>query len=279
MVRTEKGFPLKLEDSGIREVNWKNAFCATAAGGFSHFFIDQFYHWEKEMMLWPSLAFTQDEMLAWSGNLYHVMDPLMVIGEAIVVVVILLSFYYFRKGYKETIEVFLIATALSLIFMIFVSTAIYGGEREYAVIVGSTFYTLIPLGLLFYAARDILDHPRTIPDKPTIQRKKLLNIVATISLLLGLFMTLYALLAIFMSETIVDLIGGLAVATPQQIQGLGYYYGIIAIIQLVGSIGLYFKIKICRYLVIASSLYFLIFGFPIAIAFFLCEKDVKELFG
>ncbi|MHA1805012.1 MAG: hypothetical protein ACTSU4_10880 [Promethearchaeota archaeon] len=279
MQKSEEGwFPLTLVDNGIRDVNWKNAYLATAAGGFSHFFIDQFYHWEREMTLWPTLIFTHNEMLGWSGLAYHTMNPIMVIGEAIVVIVILLSLYTFREGTKETIKVFLVATALSLLLMILISTEIYGGEREYAVIVGSTFYTLIPLGLLFYAARDILDHPRTTPDEPKINRKTLLNIVALISLLLGIFMTMYALLVIFMADTIVSLIGGLAVATPAQIQGLGYYYGTIAIILLVGSIGLFFKNKTCRYLVIMTSLYFLIFGFPIAIAFFLCEKEVKKLF-
>ena len=278
LVRSEKGFPLKFEDNEIREINWKNAFCAVVAGNFSHFYIDQFYHWETEMTLWPGLNITHNEMLAWSGSLYHVMDPLMVIGETIVVIIILLSLYFFKKGYKETIKVFLITTVLSIVLMVFVSTAINGGEREYAVIVQSTVYTLIPLGLLFYAARDVLDHPRTIPDKPKFNRNMLLKIVAAVSLLIGILFTLYGLLAITMAETLVSLIGGLVVATPDQIRVLGYYYGTIAIILVIGSIGLFFKIKICRYLVIATCSYFLILGFPLAIAFFLCEKDVKALF-
>lgn len=278
LVRSEKAFPLKLEDGGIREINWKNAYCATAAGGISHFFIDQFFHWEKTMLIWPGITITHDQMLAWSGPLYHVMDPIMVIGEAIVVIVILLSLYFFKQGWKETFKMFLIATVLSIFLMIFMSTAVYGGEREYSVIVYGTVYVLIPFFLLFYAARDMLDHPITTPEVPKVNRKTLLNVVAIISLLLGLFMTLYAFIAISMADMIVSLIGGLAVATPSQIQGLGIYYGTIALILLVGSIGLFFKIKICRYLVIAASLYFIIFGFPIAIAFFLCEKDVKTLF-
>jgi hypothetical protein len=60
---------------------------------------------------------------------------------------------------------------------------------------------------------------------------------------------------------------------------IGIIYGIAALILLICSIGLFFKINFCRYLVIATSLYFFIFGFPLAIALFLCEKDIKEMFG
>jgi len=56
------------------------------------------------------------------------------------------------------------------------------------------------------------------------------------------------------------------------------FFGVIALIMLIGSVGLFFKIQVFRYLVIVTSLYFILFGFPIAIALFLCEKDVKVMF-
>ncbi|MHA1688196.1 MAG: hypothetical protein ACTSYC_04635 [Promethearchaeota archaeon] len=41
------------------------------------------------MTLWQTLIFTYNEMLGWSGLAHHTMNPIMIIGEAIVVVVIL----------------------------------------------------------------------------------------------------------------------------------------------------------------------------------------------
>jgi len=59
---------------------------------------------------------------------------------------------------------------------------------------------------------------------------------------------------------------------------LGFYYATIALMLLIGSVGLFFKNNFCRYLAIAASLYFFILGFTLAIILFLCEKDVKAMF-
>ena len=137
--------------------------------------------------------------------------------------------------------------------------------------------------LLFYAARDILDNPNKVPDTPKIERKKLLKIVASLSLLLGIIMLLYGIVAITMADMLVDLISMANItaypSSSAEIQGLGIYYGLIALVLVIGSIGLFFKSKICRYLAIFGSAYFIIFGFPIAITFFLNEKEVKEMFN
>ncbi|MFW9898669.1 MAG: hypothetical protein ACFFDO_05355 [Candidatus Thorarchaeota archaeon] len=279
----KKLFPLKFVDEGIREVNWKNSYCITVAGGISHFFIDQFYHFEKEMQLWPGINIHHDEMLAWGGVAYHTVTPLIIIGEMIVVTTILLSLYYFRKGHKETFIVLILVTLISIALMIFISTDVYGGEREFGVIVHSIVYVLIPLFLLMYAARDVKDNPREIPDTPKISRKSLLNIVALISIGISIFFIVYAYFAISKSETIASLIGENPTQSTSEIATsvviIGYVFFIVSVILFFSSIGLFFKINICRYIVIAICCYLLIFGFPLAIALFLCEKDVKALFG
>jgi len=278
LIRVERKFPLTLEDCGIREVSWKNAYCATASGGISHFFIDQFYHWSKSMEILPGIRISHDEMLEWSGEAYHVLSPLMIIGFIIVVATILLSLYFFKEGYKETFKLFLISTSLSFIFFA-ISTEVYGGEREWGVLVHSLVYVLIPLFLLFYAARDVEEHPRETPDKPKIDRETLLNIVAIISIVVAVFFMLYASLAIFISDTVASLYGDNSPDTVFAIEMFGYFFGTGAVILLIGSVGLFFKINFCRYLAIVAALLFLIFGFPLAIAFFLNEKDVRALFN
>ncbi|UYP45009.1 hypothetical protein NEF87_001294 [Candidatus Lokiarchaeum ossiferum] len=277
MERSSKGFPLTIMDEGIKEISWKNAFCASAAGGISHFFIDQMFHRELEMHVFPGIDLQLQDIMEWSGDLYHTMNPIMVIGEAIVVGMIIFSLFYLRKGYKETFIVFGIGTVLSIVLML-ISTEIYGGEREYAVIFCCVIYFLIPMFLLFYAARDVLDHPveAAIPSK--MPAKTRLNIISSISLLLGVIMLAYGVVALTMSDVLVDLIGDSMDVTGTQLEILGIYYGSISLILVIGSIGLFFKNRICRYMVIFSSTYFLIFAFPLGIAFFLFEKDVKALF-
>ncbi|MFX0187804.1 MAG: hypothetical protein ACFE8A_08715 [Candidatus Hodarchaeota archaeon] len=279
----KKFFPLKFIDEGIREVNWKNAYYITAAGGISHFFIDQFFHWEKEMWIWPGISIHHDQMLAWSGTAYHVVTPLMIIGDIIVVTTLLLSLYFLRKGVKQTFMLLLIASGLLVFLMLIISTSILMGEREYAVIVFAVVYILIPLSLLMYVARDVRDNPNKIPDEPKINRKSLLYIVATITMALALFFILYAFLAISNSKYIASMIGENPTQSTDEIATsvviIGYFFLIVSVILFISSIGLFFKINICRYIVIVICCYFLIFGFPLAIALFLCEKDVKALFG
>ncbi len=275
-------FPLKFQDDGISEINWKNSYCVTVAGGISHFFIDQFYHWEKEMYLFPGVSISHDEMLSWSGTAYHNFVPLMILGDIIVVSMILLSLYYFRKGYKETFKFLIIAAGISIFLMVFVSTAVFSGEREYGVMVHSLVYVLIPFFLLMYAARDVRDNPIETPDVPKIKRKTLLNIVAVISILVSLFFILYAYMAITSAKTIAVLLagdGGDVNAAIATVTFFGYFFLITSVILLISSIGLFLKIKVCRYIVIAICSYFFIFVFPFAITLFLCEEDVKAMFN
>ncbi len=287
--KSEKGLHLKFEDGGIREVKWRNAYLLTVAGGMSHFFIDQFFHFEQQMEIWPSVTITYDQMLGWGGSVYHFYDPLMVIGEIIVVVTLLLGLWYLGKGAKDTAKVFAIVSAVSFGIMLLGAlgiddlTRVFGGERELAVFCFGAVYILVPLMFLMFVARNVLDHPVQTPDQPKFPREQHLKKVALIGTILGGFFVLYGVLAISISDTLAGIIESMTGGTPnpstaQAVVFLGYYYGSIAAVLLVGSIGLFFRSRICRYLAIAGALYFSILGFPLAIALFLCEKDVKALF-
>jgi len=286
LVRSEKGFPLKFEDSGIREINWKNAYCIVVGGGFSHFFIDHFFHDTLEMFFWSSrISFwgefqpLHSDILNWTWIDQHTLSGLYLIGDVVVVVTLLLAFYFLRKGYKDTFWLFLISTALSLVLMFSLTPLVYYGEREFAVMFVMALYAFLPLMLLMYSARNVRDHPRETPDIPKIKRKTALKVVSIVSLVFAIFILLYALLAILFA----DVVAALYTDTPTPddmvaISILGYFYFTIASVLLIGSIGTLFKVNFCRYMAIAASCYFIVFGFPIAIAFFLCEKDVKAMF-
>ncbi|MEE9376816.1 MAG: hypothetical protein V3V33_02130 [Candidatus Lokiarchaeia archaeon] len=282
IVRSDKGFPLKFEDGGISEVSWKNAFCLVMAGSLSHFFIDQFFHPYLEMELLSSAYFNIKIPLTFfydlSGDMLHTISPLMFIGDVIVITTLILSIYFLRKGYKDTAKLFLIATVLAILSMLLISPLTFFGEKEYAVMIHMGLYIFAPLFLLMYVARDIEDHPIETPDEPKIARKKLHTIVAALSSFFAIFMTLYASIALFMPDFIAEMFGDTSVETVNSIMIFGFIFFVIALIMLIGSVGLFFKVQICRYLTIATSLHFILFGFPFAIALFLCEKDVKAMF-
>lgn len=272
----EKPIQFSIKDTHIKEISWKNAYCAVVAGGISHFFIDQFWHWEQEMTLLPNLKLHIDDMLNWSGLAYHTMNPIMVLGELLVVLMLLASPFMFRKGWKESLSVYFIGSIIALILMLAVSTEVFGGERENAGMFSTFIYFFIPLGLLFYAARDINEHPISELKQSKLSYSTRYYLVVGISVILALIMLAYASVAIFMTETIVELVGGESVASAEQLQGLAYYYGAFALILFVGSIGLLFKWKIGRYLVMIGASYYIIFGFPIGITGFMLEEDTKQ---
>jgi hypothetical protein len=283
LVRTNKRFPLKFEDSGISEVNWKNAFCLVMAGSLSHFFIDQFFHPTLVMELWTSAYFDiqipHTAMLDWTDPaLHHIISPLILIGDIIVLVTLILSIYFFKKGHKDTAKLFLIATGLSLLSLLLISPSTFFGEKEYAVMIQIGLYIFTPLFLLTYVARDVQDHPIETPNEQKIERKRLLLIVTAISTFFAVFLVLYASIAVFLPDFIGELYNDVSSETLTSITIFGTVYFVIALVLLIGSIGLFFKFQICRYIVIATTTYFMIFGFPIAIALFLCEKDIKPLF-
>ncbi|MHA1256182.1 MAG: hypothetical protein ACTSPS_11345 [Promethearchaeota archaeon] len=59
---------------------------------------------------------------------------------------------------------------------------------------------------------------------------------------------------------------------------IGYIYLTMAVILLIASLGLFFKINICRQIAMFICTYFFIFVFPFAITLFLSENDVKAMF-
>ena len=280
--RSEGTFPLKFVDDGISEVNYKNSYCITAAGGISHFFIDQFYHWETEMHVWEGIDITHDQMLAWGGSAYHYITPLIILGDIVIVGIIILSLYFFMRGSKDTFKFLLGSTAVVVLLMLFVSTSVFWAEREFGAIVHSFVYVLIPLFLLMYAARDVKDNPITTPDVAKINRKTLLKIVAIISILFSLFMALYAYFAIsyasYLAELIIEGFGGSVTEMTVTVTIIGYVFLTMAVILLIASFGLFLKINICRQIAMVICTYFFVFVFPFAITLFLSENDVKAMF-
>ena len=282
LIKSErKFFPLKVEDDGIREVNWKNSYLITVAGGFSHLFIDHLFYSPLTMVLWPGIGITQMELITLWGTDAFEINIFYIIGTIILVSIILLSLFCFRSGYKATAELFLIAIGLT-VGIVFLSQALIGSTKELGVLLFCAVYFLLPLFFLMYAARDVQDNPNEISSETKISKKTHLTIAILISILMTLYLILYAFIVIETASTIgaqyYELFGGDVAEMRKSIAIIGYINLIISVTLLIGLIGLFFKSNICRYIVIAISCYFFTLVFPLAIALFLCQNDVKALF-
>ena len=281
LVKTGK-YKLNWQDDGIREVKWLNSYCLTAAGGISHFFIDQFYHFHKSMMIWPGVSISHDEMLAWGGEAYHVFTALSLIGYAVTLIAIVLSYYTMKKGFKQTTKLFILITALIWVFILTLGGETFSGERELGVSVHTIVYVLIPLFLIFYAARDIKVNPNTTPDVPKFNRNSLITVVALISILIGAAFLAVSLWAIISPNTFLVLVGKLLGKDPNE------YISILIILVaiflplssflIIGAIGLIKRVQFCRVIVIIIYTGLIILAFPFAVVLLLNEKDVKEQF-
>ena len=282
--KTKSGKWFEWEDEGIREVNWKNAYCLTVAGGISHFFIDQFYHFGESMFLWPDVTVSHTQLLELGDpNIYHVFTALSLIGYIITLVLIIFSYYTMRKGYKETFIMFLLASVLTMVLIFTAGIETFSGEREPGVIIHTFIYVLTPMFLLFYAARDIDVNPNKTPDVPKVSRTLILKIIGIFTILFALVFLVVALIGLFSPDIIISILASamgqsrandIALSIPL----FATIILLIAILLLLGGIGLFLKNNYSRLLVISIFSILIILAFPFAIVLFLNEKEVKEMF-
>ncbi|MFO8018361.1 MAG: hypothetical protein R6U96_06975 [Promethearchaeia archaeon] len=281
--KTGSKFGLRFVDEEIREVNWKNSYFLCVSGGILHKFIDQFYHWDRNITFWPGLSLQHEDLLSWGGDAYHVLDPLILIGYAIVILSIVISFYCLKKGFRETFKLFIGITSLSLIVIFTIGVEAFLGEREVGVIFHSILYVLIPLSLLLYAAKDVKDNPNKESEVPKIERGLLLKIVAFISILFALILILISTIALVQTDIIASPLAsklGEEIADIRfTIRFLGSTILFISGTLVIASIGLLFKSNICRKIAIVINIIFWMLAFPVAISLFLSENNVKALFN
>lgn len=270
-------------DDEIREVNWKNSYFLCISGGILHKFIDQFYHWDRNVTFWPGLSLNHEDFLSWGGEAYHVLDPLILIGYIIVILSIVASFYCLKKGFKETFKLFIVITSLSLIVIFTIGVEAFLGEREVGVIFHSILYMLIPFFLLLYTAKDVRDNPNKKVDVPKIKRPLLLKIVAFISIGVALILMAISITSLVQTDIIAfpvaDKLGKSLADTRFTIRFLGFTILFLSGTLLIASIGLFFKNNICRKIAIIINVGLWILAFPVAISLFLSENNVKALFN
>jgi hypothetical protein len=263
-----------LVDEGKREINWKNAFYATVAGGIMHRMIDFLFHPGHQIGLtpFPGIDLSLDDMNAWTttGDL----SPWIVLDMALIVLAIVGALYAMRDGFKKAIiflgiiaGVFGLAAAASVL-------EVTGGENDLSVFLFTGLFALAPLLLIGHADRETQDHPITQPARVRLPRRVIVPLLLV--LLTGVIVVFFAagIAAAFYTSWFEALIeysfGG-----PAGTQAVGVMFIVLTAIGLAGCIGSFFHARWGRTIIIVVSTLTWYLVIPFGVALVLSEKDVK----
>ena len=276
-------------DDGRREVSWRNSYLLCVGGATFHLLIDSLFHggytgfgiFPPEIQDWfqssfgitltnPNLA----DINSWFTSTYGYPETLIIVGFVAMIAASLFIIYYLKRELKVVV-IFLFA----LIAFIFLSQILLGwntfDEREFAATFYGLFFIFLPLMGFAYVMYDVNKNPRK-PSEPLMSAEWILRVTAIIALVLAGGFLFLGLSPYFAPSIVVSLIGSFL--TAGEIAIIGPIVAGIAGIGLVGAIGLFFKIKVCRYITIFISILLWFFVFPLAIALSLGRSDVKVMF-
>lgn len=264
-------------DDGKREVNWKNAFYATVAGGITHRMIDFLFHPGHHMGLtpFPGIDLSLEEMNNWTSTTG--LSPWIVLDMALIVFSIVGTWYAIRDGFKSAI------IFLGIIVMAFGIAAIASllevesGENDLSVFLYAGLFNLAPLLLIGHADRETQAHPFTTLAHPRFSRK----------IIVPLFLVLFtAVICIFFAagiaatfftgwfENLIDYsFGG-----PTGTQIVGGIFIVLTGIGLAGCIGAFFHAPWGRSIIMVISTLTWYLVIPFGVALLLSEKEVKGWF-
>ncbi|MHA1267629.1 MAG: hypothetical protein ACTSRS_20500 [Candidatus Helarchaeota archaeon] len=266
---------LTFQDDGVREVSWKNAYLLAISGGMLHTLADAMFRNNlKIKFLEGFFEPTLFQIHDWGKEFGLGMEEFFIIGYIIMIAVSFLTIYILRKRFKDTLIFLLAIVAVTLLNVVVLGDTVFGGEFDTAVIFMALCFIFIPFMLLFYVARDVYDHPIKPPEGKIPKTARNINVVAIISIGVSVIFLSIGLLGVLAPEIIGSLFG----FENLIIVALGIVILVTAGLLLFGSIGLFFRINLCRQILMSIYLIFVILVYPIAIILFLCQEDVKDSF-
>jgi hypothetical protein len=272
IAKTQRFFTIV--DDGKRDVSWKNAYLLCLAGGISHTLIDMLFHPGHSIDLLAGVNITFDDILTWGEMSYGLSEVLIIFAYVAIIATWLLIIYFLRKELKKVL-LFLLALIGSVVLLFYSLSYDLFGERDISVVLFMFVFVFLPLFIVVYVAKDVEKNPIE-PSRPLLEKELALKIVATIMLLIASAFFLLGLSGIIAPEIPNALLGdGLSNGT---LAIIGVIVMVLSSIGIIGAVGLFFKITLCRYFVIFVCVLLIIFVFPFAIALFLCRADIKEMF-
>ncbi|NVM53644.1 MAG: hypothetical protein HWN66_08065 [Candidatus Helarchaeota archaeon] len=274
--KTERFF--MIVDDGRREVSLKNAYILCVAGAAFHNFIDTLFHGGFPIDLFPEGS-PYNIDLAWIGKWGEYMIPqgadiLIIVGFISMIVTSLLIVHFLSRSLKDL----LIFLGVIVGFIIFTQIVLGWStftERELSATTYTLFFIFLPLLTFAYVMNDVNKNP-TKPSTQFISSESVLKLIAVVSLILAGGFLFLGLSPLFAPSIVNSLLGGYL--GPSELLIIGLVVSVIAGIGVIGAVGLFFKNKICRNIIIFVSVLLWFFVFPFAIALVLSRSDIKNLF-
>nr|MDO8112368.1 hypothetical protein [Candidatus Sigynarchaeota archaeon] len=176
-----------IADDGAREVNWKNAYYATVAGGISHRMIDGLFHGNSPFGFAPWFDLSLEDINTWVG---YETSTWIVLDMAFIVFTIIGALYVLREGFKKSISFLAIIVGTFTIAALATFFDVTGGERDVAVFFFSIVFILAPLLLIAHADREVQAHALGSQPRPRINRWISLVMTIALGVMAGVFFAL-----------------------------------------------------------------------------------------
>ncbi|MFX0099987.1 MAG: hypothetical protein ACFFCS_10440 [Candidatus Hodarchaeota archaeon] len=272
---------LNIVDDGKKTLNVKNAYLLCVSGGLLHTITDSIFRKNTKIKILNSIfepvLYDRQEGDERPLGLPPISEwgqldtgATVIVMYILVVLIIFLSIYIVKRSTKEMILLLGIFAGAILI----VGFTIGFGEMDVGVLFIFGLFVFLPLLLLFHVARDVRDKPLEREPRSGMGVEKGILVAAVVSLLLSVIILALGTVAIIMPD-VIDSIIGVGVAT---IIILGVGIAGVGGILLIGSIGLFKRVNVCRQIVRYLYIPLIILVFPLIITFYLSEENIKKEF-
>jgi len=266
---------VKFVDDGKRDVSWRNAYLLLVSGGLIHTAADAIF---RNNLKFKFLEYIFEPKLPEIHRYGFIVDldipVLLMIGYAILITVSLLAVFIVDRKFKDILIFFFTLIGITVLIVFSLGERVVGGEFDVGVSFMTIIFIFIPLMLLFYVAKDVNEHPIPMLERPRIKPELGLKIVAGFSGIVTLFFLLIGTLGIIAPNIVQQLIdlgeGALYV--------IGIIFIALGVVGLLGTIGLFLKLKISRYIIMYMCIFMTLFVYPLTIVLYLSQDNVKALF-
>ena len=272
--RSERFF--KFVDDGKRDITWRNAYLLLISGGLIHTVSDALFRNNLKIKFLEDIFQPTLHDVHRFGFLVDLDIPvLQMVSYAILIALTLLAVFIMDRSFKDILIFFFTLIGVTILIVFCFGERVVGGEFDVGVSFMSIIFIFIPLMLLFHVAKDVNEHPTPTPKEPRVDPKLGLKIIGIFSGFVALFYLIIGVLSILAPTIVQELI----YFSKETFFVLGFIFLILGCIAIFGTIGLFFKLSICRYIVMYLCIFMTLFVYPLIIVLYLCQNNVKALFN
>jgi hypothetical protein len=255
-------------------LNWRDSYLLLVSAGILHTITDAIFRSNLkikilENVLEPTLFDLHDigDITGFANEATEIF------ALAILVISATLMLYIMKRSIRD-ITIFLGVLGFFVIFLVFtLGSAVVGEEFDVGILIFALAFIFAPLMLLIHVNKSVMQkQDNNSFDVPKRTSLVLLKLISGIIILLGIILVIIGLIAII-DPLVLQEAFNLDIFV---FQILGVVFLIFAALMFVGGVGLLLKWRIARYPVMFVAFLLLILGYPLAIAFYLCQNNVRE---